>query len=153
MKSLGHAFGFTKLELVIVVAVMGILASAGIPAISSTIPDYRLKNAVRDLYSNMQLAKLRAIRSSETHRIEFETIGLWYEIVDKTGTTIKRVSLLEYEPGGDIHYGPGNATKPAGGTWHLESTCQSCRLSSLRRHVTCVKSVSWVWARIPCVDR
>jgi type IV fimbrial biogenesis protein FimT len=117
MKSLKHAFGFTKPELLIVIAIMGILASTGIPAISSAIPDYRLKNAVRDLYSNMQLAKLQAIRSSETYRIEFDTVGLWYQITDQKGTTVKRIDLFEYGSSGDIRYGPGNASKPAGGTW------------------------------------
>ena len=56
--------GFTLTELVIVIVVLGILTAVGVPNFLSWLPKYRLKSAARDLYSNMQLAKMAAIRAN-----------------------------------------------------------------------------------------
>ena len=50
--------GFTIIELLIVIAVLGILGAIAVPNYLSYLPNARLKSAARDLYSNMQLAKL-----------------------------------------------------------------------------------------------
>ena len=65
MKLFKNVSGFTKIELIVVSCVIGVLASAGVPAVSSMIPNYQLRSAARDLYSNMHLAKMTAIRENK----------------------------------------------------------------------------------------
>jgi len=66
--------GFTLIELVVVIAVLGILTAVGVPNFLSWLPKYRLKTAARDLYSNMQLAKLSAIKNNAEQRINIRYV-------------------------------------------------------------------------------
>lgn len=66
--------GFTLTELMLVIAIMGILAGFAIPGFIRWLPDYRLRQAARDLYSNLQLAKTTAIRSGTHCTITFNQV-------------------------------------------------------------------------------
>jgi len=66
--------GFTLIEVIIVVAIIGIMAAISIPAISSWLPNYRLKAAARELYSDMQKIKLEAIKKNTNVGIAFITV-------------------------------------------------------------------------------
>jgi len=54
--------GFTLIELMVVLAIMGILAAILVPTASSILPGYRLKGAAGDIKSSLLLAKITAIR-------------------------------------------------------------------------------------------
>ena len=54
--------GFTLFELAIVLAIVSIVATMTCWGLSSLLPVIRLKSAVMDLKSNMQMARLNAIR-------------------------------------------------------------------------------------------
>jgi prepilin-type N-terminal cleavage/methylation domain-containing protein len=106
--------GFTLMDLIIALSILGILCSIAIPAYSSWLPDYELKNAVRDLYSNMHLAKMLSIKENKKYEIVFETNGTGsYRLVRPDGTTLKNVQFADYDRIGGIGYGRGKATKSA----------------------------------------
>lgn len=63
--------GFTLVEVIIAVAMIGILSAIAIPNIITWIPNYKLKSAARDLYSNMQKAKLTAVKRNINCAITF----------------------------------------------------------------------------------
>ena len=63
--------GFTLIELAVVIVLLAILAGVGIPNFLSWLPKYRLKSAARDLYSNLQLAKMSAVRSNKKCKVQY----------------------------------------------------------------------------------
>jgi prepilin-type N-terminal cleavage/methylation domain-containing protein len=65
--------GFTIVELVVALAIMGIAVSAAIPGFSRWLPGYRLKGAATHVYASMQSAKMFAIRDSTDWSLCFST--------------------------------------------------------------------------------
>jgi len=61
MRAANHS-GFTLLELLVAMLVLGVLASIGIPAFSSTIDRQRIDSAVTSLSSGLAYTRLEAVR-------------------------------------------------------------------------------------------
>ena len=118
-------FGFSTVELITVMAVLAILAAIAVPVSSGLLPNAKLKSAARDVYSNLQLAKLAAIKQNSDCAVVFDN-GVSpgrYFICSSPGANgnwdgppamgvddvvIKAVDLSNY--GNNIDYGSGNAT-------------------------------------------
>ena len=66
-----NSLGFTLIELLVVIGILAVLALIAIPAFSAWMPEYRLKQAARELYSNLQRAKMGAVRANESWGILF----------------------------------------------------------------------------------
>ena len=64
--------GFSLIELLVVIVIIAILAAIAIPAFSGWLPNYRLRQAARDVYSNLQRAKVNAIKSNSEWRVYFD---------------------------------------------------------------------------------
>jgi Tfp pilus assembly protein FimT len=94
--------GFSFLEIITTCGILGILATIAIPVFSTWLPDYRLKGAVQEIYSNLQLTKMEAVKINEDRSIVFNAGVGTYTKPD--GTT---VTLSEY--GASVTYGGGNA--------------------------------------------
>lgn len=96
--------GFTVVELVVTCAIMAILAAIAIPGFSRWMPTYRLKQAVRELYSNLQQAKMVAIKQQGSCTVTYSIAPSHQYVV--SGVT-KTVILSDY--GGQVRYaGPSS---------------------------------------------
>ncbi|MBN2032300.1 MAG: GspH/FimT family pseudopilin [Deltaproteobacteria bacterium] len=114
--------GFTMIEVLVVIIILAILSSLAIPGFSSWLPNYRLKGAVRDLYSNLQLAKSGAIKERGEWAIVFDAGTNSYQIVSGGADRVysnggddveyKTVTLPDY--GSEVSFGAGSATAPVG---------------------------------------
>jgi prepilin-type N-terminal cleavage/methylation domain-containing protein len=103
--------GFTLLETMIVIAIIGILTGIAIPAFVKWLPNNRLKSAAQDIYSAMQLAKMEAVSSNSPtgKTVEFIEADNKYKRAD--GTVISFSEAYS----GSVWYGNGNATQKVDG--------------------------------------
>jgi Tfp pilus assembly protein FimT len=67
------ARGFTIIELITIMIVVIILMGVGIPAFVSWMPDMRLRSAIRNIKSDIELAKSTAIRENTSCALVFDT--------------------------------------------------------------------------------
>ena len=63
--------GFSLIELIMVILIVGVLTGIAVPGFVAWIPKYRVKDAAQDLYSNIQLAKMEAIKRNTNCTITF----------------------------------------------------------------------------------
>jgi prepilin-type N-terminal cleavage/methylation domain-containing protein len=87
MKSASHILrnrrGFTLIEILVVIGIMGILMAVSYPSIMNTLAVRNLDNATRQVQTYLQQTKLRAVDTKIIHRVRFYQAdgGYWvYEM-------------------------------------------------------------------------
>ena len=120
--------GFTLLELMVTIVILCILLGLAIPGFSRWVPNYRLRGAARDLYSNFQLAKMTAVKDRARCGVLFDVANARYRVVsaglnrtfESNSSTVggddvvlKTVNFSEY--GSGVGFGYGSATGGVGG--------------------------------------
>jgi prepilin-type N-terminal cleavage/methylation domain-containing protein len=94
--------GFTLIEMVISVAIIGIMALGSYSSILNSVEVRNLDNAAREIVSSLQQAKWQAVTEKLNHRIRFiNTSGVWTFLIERENpagtwtaqprTTIKKV--------------------------------------------------------------
>ncbi len=66
-----HNDGFSLVELMVVLAILGLLGIIAAPSLMQGIPRYRVDSAAKALATEMQLARLRAIAKNNKHKVTF----------------------------------------------------------------------------------
>jgi prepilin-type N-terminal cleavage/methylation domain-containing protein len=87
--------GFSVVELVVVIAILGILTTIAVPNFVAWIPKYRVKDAAQDLYSNIQLAKMEAIKRNQNCTVTFDAGADNYQI----SLLNRTITLADYGSG------------------------------------------------------
>ena len=129
MKMKQHTSGFSLIELLLIIVIISVLAAIAIPTFSRWLPNYRLKQAARELYSNLQRTKAAAIKGNSEWRVYFDNSvspgryfmcsgmganGAWDTPSGLGGDDVVAMTfnLSSYE---GVNYGYGNALKDVNG--------------------------------------
>src|SRR5215813_7394683 len=99
--------GFSIVDLLIAMAIVGIISTASIPSLKGWSRNYNMQSAAMDLYTHMQIAKLGAIKENKSWTINFNSGGvLGYQVIHKVNnvdTVVKTVDFsTQYK--GEIQY-------------------------------------------------
>jgi prepilin-type N-terminal cleavage/methylation domain-containing protein len=81
--------GFTFIEILVVVAIMGILSIVAYPNIKNSMEVRGFENKAREVLTTLQQAKFQAVKLKLNHRVSFDnSLGYWvYYIERQTGPT------------------------------------------------------------------
>lgn len=106
--------GFTLIELMVVVAIMGIIGSIGTLTIIKALPGYQLKKAASEMVDNLRKARTMAIKLNRSV-VVFVNVSAGYYVLDvgdpKLGCLNRRIpgigSIGQYYGGGVAFGYPG----------------------------------------------
>ncbi|MGX9728501.1 MAG: GspH/FimT family pseudopilin [Candidatus Electronema sp. VV] len=65
--------GFSFAELMVVIALIGILSAIALPSLLGGLPEKKQKNAAIALYSDLQRARLTAVKENRSQSVQFST--------------------------------------------------------------------------------
>jgi len=110
MKLSTNGSGFSTIELIAVVAVMGIVAAIALPSWSRLLPNYALNNSVRQIQSELHSIKMRAaaenvgfqlayVQGATVYTIQRDSKALWVKPIAE-GTTITQDGTISFSPRG-----------------------------------------------------
>lgn len=106
--------GFSFAELMVVIALVGVLAAIAVPNFLRGMPERRLKNAARNLYADMQKARMTAVKENRKVVVKFDTgaSGDFYYFVDDVAKDSTQATFRRNlsEDGKGVSYGSGKAT-------------------------------------------
>lgn len=63
--------GFSLVELMVVVGILGISAAIAFPGLIRTLPKWRANSVTRDISGKLMLARLRAVKNNKKYGVEF----------------------------------------------------------------------------------
>jgi prepilin-type N-terminal cleavage/methylation domain-containing protein len=77
--------GFSLIELVVVLGLLGLVVLVGMPALDDWLERYRVRTAAQNLAADMQLQRMRAVSRNRQHRITFSTANSQYTLFESDG--------------------------------------------------------------------
>lgn len=114
MRGLKDKAGFSLVELMVLIVIIGVLSAVAAPSFLRSLPEKRLKAAARNLYADMQRARLLAVKKNKKIRVMFVTTvspGYYYFDENKNSKWDAgefRRNLSDYS---GVDYGSGKAAK------------------------------------------
>ncbi|MEO0248946.1 MAG: GspH/FimT family pseudopilin [candidate division WOR-3 bacterium] len=89
--------GLTLVEVLVAVVILGIAAAVAAPNLSMWLERYTLRNAGRQLVSDLQLAKMKAVSQGLQHRVSFDVAGKSY-VIERGNSSSGSTTWVQVEP-------------------------------------------------------
>jgi Tfp pilus assembly protein FimT len=80
MRNFNGQSGFSILDIMVALAAFAILAAVSTPNLNNWMRVYRLKSAAMDIYSNIQMAKMSAVKENRQWKLRFNATG-FYDVI------------------------------------------------------------------------
>jgi len=74
--------GFTLIELMVIIAVLGVIAAIALPSFQSTLDRRNLVAAANDIFAGLQYARSEAIKRNQEIEFQFDAAAWCYGISD-----------------------------------------------------------------------
>lgn len=88
-----HPKGFSLIELIVVIALVGIMAAIATPGLLSQIPGMRVRTASSQMTSKMLLMRMRAVSENKNYQIVFTPLGNTYQVKILGGAVVETAIL------------------------------------------------------------
>jgi prepilin-type N-terminal cleavage/methylation domain-containing protein len=85
--------GFTLMEVMMVIAIIGVLCAIATPNLVKWLPRHRVGSAARDVMSALEFARLNAIKANGAVTLTFDFTGDRLTVVDSGGTTLRTLGM------------------------------------------------------------
>ncbi|MBI5016678.1 MAG: prepilin-type N-terminal cleavage/methylation domain-containing protein [Deltaproteobacteria bacterium] len=100
--------GFTLVELIVTIAILGVLGLLTVPQLFANLPRFRVNGAAKMLAGELQLTRMKAVSTNRIHYLTFDLTAQTVTIAEDAGgggrTTLKTVSLASTFPGAVFGY-------------------------------------------------
>jgi type IV fimbrial biogenesis protein FimT len=87
-----RARGFTLVELMIGIAILGVVAMLAAPSFSAFIARAKLRGAANEVYADLQYARSEAVEKNQVFQVEFSSSGYDVWRMSRTAPTTKDAS-------------------------------------------------------------
>jgi prepilin-type N-terminal cleavage/methylation domain-containing protein len=120
--------GFTTTELMLVVAVLGVIAATAVPSVMNSVRDYRLHSDLSTVASLCNVTRLRAAAQFAPYRVNFSVSAGTYSMEKLCGNTASSVDSACTSP-----YAAFTTPQIESGTQYIlqGNTFASCRPSGI----------------------
>jgi prepilin-type N-terminal cleavage/methylation domain-containing protein len=98
-KTLKNRRGFTLTEVVVTLSILGIMAAISVPSYFSWLPRHRLQTSARQIYDDLNLVKIQAVKDNGNACIQFypatDTYTVYIDVDGVTGYTAGVDTLIK----------------------------------------------------------
>jgi len=79
--------GYTFIEVLVVVGILGMILAAFYPSVMNTLETRGIENSARDILTTLQKAKFEAVKTKINHRVGFlDDSGVWFYFIEREDT-------------------------------------------------------------------
>lgn len=139
--------GYSLPEVLTVVAITGLIALVAIPALTTLMPQFRVRSAASEVAATIRMARESAVATRRPWRVSFDSANARYAVsaLSAAGADMKT-------PGNWTKIGENNRVMPAGGIW-WKTLPASMTLSTVNLlDVDCANGTDLIFQRDGTVD-